>query len=143
MDGREAGHRFLEDHGYLAAADGTDGRAAVAQLREVDDVFRAATVEHFAGDDAPGHGHDAQDGLRGYALARAGFADDADGLARVNAKIDAIDRLERAFIELEVGTQPAHGEDAIGGEFQGAPPFGQLTRRDCRQFTTILQAAVH
>jgi len=81
----QGGHRLLEDHGDLAAAVAAHGLRA-----EAEQVGAAEA-------DAPGHaggwGQQAKDRERGGGLARAGLADQAEGLAGVDRERDALDGL--------------------------------------------------
>ena len=62
-----------------------------------------ALEQHLAAGDAPGRlRHEPHDGERGYALAAAGFADDAEGSAALERQIDAVDRVHLAALGGEV-----------------------------------------
>ena len=115
----ERGHRLLEDHRDLVAADGAHrvGRQAGEVL---------ALEPDRAADDAAGRiGHEAQDGERRHALAAAGFPDHAQGLAGTDRVGDAVDRPHRAAAREEVGAQIPHLQD------RSARAPGHLGCRPC------------
>jgi hypothetical protein len=74
VDRVQRGHRVLEDHRDLRAADLL--HLALVQLHHV-----AALVDHLARDDHVGVGDQPHDRHHRHALAGAGFADDAEHLA--------------------------------------------------------------
>jgi hypothetical protein len=105
VDRIERGHRLLEDHRHLAAA-----QAAALVGRKAEDV--AAFEEDRIGLDLAGRArHQAHDGERGDALAAAGFADQADGAATPDGEVDAVDRAEEAAVGVEVGAETADLEE--------------------------------
>ena len=105
----ERGHRLLEDHGDLVAAD-----AAHGGLVEGDEVD--AVEPDGAADDAAGRiGDQAHQGERGDALAAAGFADDGQRLAALEREGHAVDGLDEAGARVEVGLQVVDLEHALGG----------------------------
>ena len=82
----ERGHRLLEDHRDVVAADVL--HLALGQVEQI-----GALEADGAVDDAPGRvGDEPQDGQRGDALAAAGLADHAQRLAAAQAVGNAIDR---------------------------------------------------
>ena len=82
----ERGHRLLEDHRDVVAADAL--HFAFAELQQIG-AFKA----DCAADDPPRRvGDEAQDGQRGHALAAPGLPDDAQGLAAAHGIGDAVDR---------------------------------------------------
>ena len=87
VDRVEGGHRVLEDHRDLAATD-------LAHLVLADPGHVLALEHHLAADDParPLQPHDAQ---RGHRLTAPGFADDAEGLARIQLERNSIDRLDQ------------------------------------------------
>ena len=93
----QRGVRILEDHRHLAA-DGTHRRA-----REIRDV---AALEQ---DPAVGRIEQPHDAARERRLAAARLADDAQGLAGLDAERDAVDRLHRGDFLLE-DDPPCDGE---------------------------------
>ena len=90
--GVEAGHRVLEDHGDLATAQVAHLGLAVGQQVLTVEADRAAL-------DAPGRlGQQAHEGQAGHALAAAGLADDAQGLALVELEGHAVDGVDGALV---------------------------------------------
>ena len=82
----ERGHRLLEHHGDAGPAN-----ALHARIRECGQHL--AGEAHLAGGDARGRlRQQAHDGQRGDALAAAGFPDDAEDLAFVEAERHILDR---------------------------------------------------
>ena len=104
----QRGHRVLEDHGDVAAAHLAD--RVLVQVRQV-----AAAEGDRAADDAGRLVEQAHDRLGADALARAGFADDAERLARVKVEADAVDGAHRAGIGQEPGAQVAHLQQRLSG----------------------------
>ncbi|MNY00831.1 hypothetical protein D3C86_1333400 [compost metagenome] len=103
-DGVERGHGVLRDQGDAVAAD-----LAHLGLGEREQVL--ALEEDLAADDlALGACDEAHDREGGDALAAAGFADDAEDLARLDLEVDAVHRLDDAFLGGEVGLQPGNLE---------------------------------
>ena len=95
----ERGHRLLEDHGDLVAADRPHG--VLVERDEVD-----AVEAHRSADDPSGRvGDEAQDRQGRDALAAAGFADDRQRLAAPERKRDAVDGLHQPAARVEVGLQ--------------------------------------
>ncbi len=105
--GIEGARRVLEDHGDAAAADvvETGGRRA--------DQFLAGEQ------DAPRHARlgrqQAESGEPGDRLARAGLADEADGLARRDGKVDAAQGRHAGKAHLEI----ADGNEGLGRGIHG------------------------
>jgi hypothetical protein len=86
----ERGHRLLEDHRDVVAADAL--HLAFAELEQVPALEADRTA-----DDAAGRvGDQAQDGKRRHALAAARFAHDAQGLAALQCVGHAVDGAHRA-----------------------------------------------
>ena len=86
--GVQAGERVLEDEPDLLAAQ--LAHVVVADLEHVDPV-----EQDLAGDDPPGRiGHEAGDRQRGHALAAAGLADEAQGLAVAHVEAHVVDGLD-------------------------------------------------
>ena len=82
-------HRILQDHG--------DPLAAHVPHLAVGLAYQVLALEHHrAADDLRRGGQHAQDGQRQRALAGAGFADDAERLAGVDAQRHVIDRAYHA-----------------------------------------------
>ena len=91
----ERGHRLLEDHRDLAAADRPD--LILAERQQV------AAGEVDAALDAAGRGwHEPEDGERADRLAAAGFADHRDGLALGDVIGDPADRPDEAVRAPEI-----------------------------------------
>jgi len=114
----QRGHRLLEDHRDLVAADplhlGLGERQQVA----------AAVADAPAGDPARRVRDEAQDGQRGDALAAAGFPHDAQGLATAQVEGEAVHRADRPGRGAEFGPQLLHREHGVGG--------GRRRRRSAR-----------
>src|SRR5215217_3071841 len=81
----EAGHRLLEDHADIVAANG-----AHLLLRKGHEIL-AAQADPAARDAADLLGQEAHDGEAGHRLAGAGLADDGEGFSRLYHEADAID----------------------------------------------------
>ena len=95
----ERGHRLLEDHRDLVAAD-----AAHLLLRKAGEIL--AAIEQLAADDAAGAlGEQPDDRERGHALAAAGLADQPERLAILDVEGDAVDRAHLAVAGEEGGAQ--------------------------------------
>ena len=105
VDRVERGHRLLEDHRHLAAA---QLAALVGRQRQ-----HVAVAEHhrLGLDLARRARHQAHDRERRHALAAAGLADQADGAAARHAEADAVDGAEQAAVRREVGLQAANLEE--------------------------------
>jgi hypothetical protein len=112
VDWREGLHRLLEDLGDLAAADVLDLAAGGVELGQVD-LAAVAPVEQDLAADPAGPGHDAQQRLRGDALAAATLANQAQGAAAPDREADPVDRLEQPVVEIEVGLEVFDLEDDI------------------------------
>ena len=82
-DGVEGGHGLLKDHGDLPAA--------LAAELGVGEGAEVLTGEEDLPGDAGGGGKKAEQGERGGGLAGAGLADEAEGLAGVDAEADVAD----------------------------------------------------
>ena len=105
----ERGHRLLEDHRDLVAAD--PAHLGPAQPEQV-----AALEADRAAREAAGRDRDqAQDRERGDALAAAALADHAQGLAAPQLERDAVDRLDHAVAGQEVGPEILDLEDRWPG----------------------------
>src|SRR5262245_45894570 len=97
VQGIEAGHRLLEDHRDLIAAN-----LLHLLLSEIEQI--AALKADDPVDDATRRiGDEAQDGQRGYALAAAGFAYHAERLAVAHRVGNPVDSLDDAGGRKEVG----------------------------------------
>ena len=86
----------------------------------------------------PGPRQQAHDGLRGDALARAGFADEAERLARLDGEADVVDRNQFAVFGVEgdpkaVDVEQAHGFPPGPGRAGSGPP-----RRDQLTATLVM-----
>ena len=91
----EAGHRLLEDHRDVAAAELAQrpGR----HPGEIDDRAGARAEQDLAAGDAAGRiGDQSHDRQARHRLARAGFADHRQRLARVERERDVLDRPDEA-----------------------------------------------
>ena len=94
----EAGHRLLEDHADVVAAD--VAHRALGQRQEI-----AALEPDRAGDLAGRLGDEAQDRVRGDGLAAAALADDRQRLAFLDLEGDAVDGAVDAVRGPEMGLQ--------------------------------------
>ena len=95
----QRGHRFLEDHRDVVAANGL--HLAFAQLQEVD-----ALEPDGAADDPPRRvGDEAQDGQRGDAFAAAALADHAQDLSGAHVVGDSVHRPHHPGGGEEMGLQ--------------------------------------
>src|SRR5262245_53115331 len=95
----EAGHRLLEDHADIVAADLAHG--ALAELEQV------AALETYRAPDLPGWlWHQPQNGIGRHRLSAAALADDRHRFAGLDRERDAIDRavhpVRRAEVSLQV-----------------------------------------
>ena len=105
----ERGHRVLEDHGDLAAAQVP--HLIVGQLDEVD----AAEEDLAAGDPAGRLRQETQQGQRGHALAAARLADDTERLVRRHIEAHAVDGMDEAGRGGELDPQVTDGEEGVAG----------------------------
>ena len=121
VDGRQRGHRVLEDHRDLTAAN----RPHLA-LREPHQV--AAAVEHLALDDrvgVPDQPHHRQHRDR---LAGPGLADDAEHPADRNRQREVVDCLDDAVLGPEGDAEVTELEQRRAGVFRQYAPAGRATR---------------
>jgi hypothetical protein len=95
VDRVQRGHRVLEDHRDLVAAQ----RAELAR-RGMQDVL--AVEEHLAARDRVDLRVEAHDRQAGDALAAAGLANDAESLAILDREADAVDGLDDAVVGAEM-----------------------------------------
>ena len=103
----QRGHRLLEDHRDLVAADVAERRGRL--LRHVHHAAAAAPEPDRAGDDAPAGGVGEPQQRHGRdRLPRARFADQRHRLAAVDVEPDAVDRLDDMVLHAEVHAQIAH-----------------------------------
>jgi hypothetical protein len=113
-DGIEAGHRLLEDHRDLVAADGV--HLLAGQCEQV-----AAPIENSPAGDPSGRArHQSHDGEAGDGLARAGFSHHGERLALVEVEADAVDGSRNTFVALEI-----HAEV---DDLEQPPPFSHAPR---------------
>ena len=87
-------------------------RPRISRISSSESVEQVAALEQDAAvRDAPrGLGEQAHDRERGYRLAAAGFADQRDDLAAIDAVADAVDRADDAARGHEVDVQVLHFE---------------------------------
>ena len=110
-DRAERGHRLLEDHRDLIAANIAKLAAVRFELGDVDDVGGVGavvegTVEaNLAFDDLARGRDEAHDRHGGHALAAAALAYDTDYLPAADVEVDAIDGAHGAFLEGKVRFQ--------------------------------------
>jgi hypothetical protein len=106
VDGREGGHRLLEDHGNLIAAHAANQVAARIDLRQIDDVAVATPEVDRSFDDPAGLEREKpEDGISRHRLAAARFAHQAHCLPRREAQRHAIHRPHDAVGGVEVGLE--------------------------------------
>src|SRR5688500_15136777 len=105
----EGGHRVLEDHRDLFAAD--LAHVVVGHLQDV------ATLEQdLAGRDLARRARNqAHDREPGHAFTAPGLADDAEGLARHDIERDVVNCLDNAVLGHELGPQITHFEQWLPG----------------------------
>ena len=90
------------------------------QRRQIDGFPGAGTAEfNFPGDDAARFFDDTQYRLDRRTFAAAAFADDTQNLTGINVKTDAVDRVDRAFIEREHRFQITHRQQRFGFNIGG------------------------
>ena len=94
----ERGHRVLEDHADVVAADLAD--LLLADRHEV-----AAVQSDLAAGDEPAPRQQAHDRHRGHRLAAAGLADDAHGLSRLDVEAEAVDGVDGAAAQADPGLE--------------------------------------
>jgi hypothetical protein len=105
VNGVQAGHRLLEDHGYAVAADRAD--LLFARLPQI-----LALELNLAGDYAARRvGDEPQNRQRGDALAATAFTDQGDDLARIKIERGAIDGAYQALVSIEIDHEVAHAEE--------------------------------
>ena len=92
----ERGHRVLEDHADVVAADLAD--LLLADRNEV-----AAVQSDLAAGDEPAPRQQAHDRHRGHRLAAAGLADDAHGLSGLDVEAEAVDGVDGAAAQANPG----------------------------------------
>jgi len=108
----QRGHRLLEDHRQPVAAQRAPGGLGLADQFAPVQPQRAGQLRAL--------GQQAHQRQRGQALAAAGFADQAQGLAAVQRERDAAQRLRRAARGGQGHTQVVQREQRRGG--RGAGP---------------------
>ena len=116
----ERGHRLLEDHRDLGAADRAHRRAV--RLHEIEaGAVGAGELDPAPGDAAAAVLDQAHDRQRGHRFAGARLADDGDGLAGTDREADGAYRLDGALGARELHRQVIDDQD--GGGFS----FGAVT----------------
>jgi hypothetical protein len=116
VDGVEGGHRLLEDHGDLAAAD-------LAELLGLESQDLAA-VEAHTSLHAGVLRQEAEHRHRAHALARPGLADDGEGLSALQRVAELLGRRNPEVVDREVDRQAVDFEE---GSVVGA---GLLVHRE-------------
>ncbi len=114
VDRRQRGHRLLEDHRDLAAADVADGAAARVEAGEVGGGAVGAVEADLAGGDAAGAVDDLQDRAGGDGFARARTRRRRRASCRVEGEGDAVDGGDEAGAGRELGAQAGDFEDGRG-----------------------------
>src|SRR6185312_15694532 len=107
----QARHRVLEDHRDVPAAD----RAQVLVLQP-DEV--GAVEDRLAAADVAGAGEDPEQRERGYALAGARLADDAERLARRDVEGDPVDRVHGPTRRPELDGEILDAEQRVGHQMR-------------------------
>ena len=107
VEGRQRGHRFLEDDRDLAAADTSHGRAGAVDAGDVDDALVDARVleQDRAGGDGRGARQQAHDRLAADRLARARLAHQGHRAAGRNGERHLVDGAQHAFVDAELDRQ--------------------------------------
>lgn len=112
---RERRHRLLEDHGNVAAADLVHLVAMRGERGEVDRVLvQLASVADVAAGNLGGRRQNLQQGIGRHGLAAPAFADDAHGLAGVDAEADAVERTHHALVAGDADAQVVDIEEGRG-----------------------------
>ena len=114
VDRVERGHRVLEDHADLLAADLT--QLLVTGLDQL-----LAAQPHRTLDPRVGRAREADQRLRGDAHSRARLADDRQHLSRGELEGDAVDRLHAAPFGDEADPQVVHPEQRLGAHWAESP----------------------
>src|SRR5439155_19299590 len=115
VDRRQRRHRLLKDHGDLVTADATDEWPSRIDLRQINLVAGSASKANRAFGDATGfQRQEPEDRVSGDAFAAAGFADQAEGLARLDVEGDAVDGAHDAVMCEEVGPQLIEPQEGVG-----------------------------
>ena len=113
MHGREGGHRFLEDHADLPAADFEQCVRLIVQCSQIGRQPSLVLVQNLPAGNPTRFLDQAQDRIAGDALAAAAFADEGNGLATRQIKAHAADGLRRAVDRVEHDFQIAHGQHVV------------------------------
>ena len=126
----QRGHGLLEDHRDLSAA--YPHQLLLGHLQEVpgrDAGLAVEAVEHLAvaAFDEVG-GQQADHGERGHRLAASGFADEAEGLPRLDVEAHSVHRADRLAARPEPGVQVPNFEQRGGA----APRAPHLRVHGCR-----------
>ena len=103
----QAGHRLLEDHRDLAAADAPVGTAVRVHLRQVHLAVVLAAEPQAAADGGGGGRHQPHDAERGHGLAAAALADQPQGAVAPHRQVDAVHRAHGAAVGMKPGLQVA------------------------------------
>ncbi|MNH23550.1 hypothetical protein D3C79_834520 [compost metagenome] len=121
----EGRHRLLEDHGDTVAAHLVH---LIRRQRQQLLPLKADRAGHHL---TVRLGQQPHDGEGGDALAAAGLADKAEGLARLHREADAVEHLDLAVIDGELHLEIAHLEDGGLGIGHGLPLLNDA-HRSCR-----------
>ena len=105
LQGVQAGHGVLHDHGDLVAAH-PEPVLFLFQVGQADGLSVVSTevVDGAAGNGAVGV-QQAHEALGEHALARTGLAHDGEDLAVVDVQVDAADGVERFSTQVELDVQ--------------------------------------
>src|SRR5436190_8985384 len=121
----QRGHRILEHHRDLGPAD-----VPQLLLRHLQQIL-AVEVRLASNDLARGLRDEPEDRHRADALARAGLADDAEGLAGIDVVGDPVDRLNDAVFGRELHREIPDREDRFssqGSRLPRIPPVWRYAR---------------
>ena len=122
----EGGHGLLKDHGDAVAADAA--HLGLGQLHQVLPLEQ----DLAAGDPARRGGDETHDGVGGDALAAAGLAHQAQGLAGQNGQAHVVDRLGGVAAHREIGPQVLDLEQR-GGDHGVSPSTAGRARPATRR----------
>ena len=126
----ERGHRLLEDHRQVGAA-----QRAQLRRREPDEVAPAVEDLAAGGDHRILRGQQPEDGERGHRLAAARLADQRDGRVARDVEADALHGLETVVtVRVERHAQVAHADQRLRSVRRTAfvrQAAGSPLRRSC------------
>jgi hypothetical protein len=134
----ERGHRLLEDHRDVVAADPAQRLRPLTD--EVDAGAGAAAKADGARDDpAAGHVGEAKERHRRDRLARAALADQRHGLAARDVPGDAVDRADHAVLDRELDAQVLDLDQAALRKLDGRCALERAGGRHRAQMLPVLR----